>query len=117
MKRILVVDDDRDFLEGVRAILENAGYNFIATADSQTVHQKIRSYRPNLIIHDVFLNQDNGKTIATEIKKAKDTYDIPILMISGSNSIAQISEAVNAEAYLHKPFSGNQLTSTITHLI
>ena len=117
MPRILIVDDDRDFLEGIRAILENAGYNFIATADSHTVHQKIRSYRPNLIILDVFLNEDDGKTIAQEIKKSKDTNQIPILMISGSSSIADISAAVDAQAYLHKPFSGNQLMSTITHLI
>ncbi len=117
MSRILIVDDDRDFLEGMRTILENAGYSFIATADSKTVQQKIRSYRPHLIILDVFLNDDNGKSIAKEIKKAKDTYRIPILLISGSSSIQKISQESKVDAFLHKPFSGTQLMTAIAHLI
>jgi DNA-binding response OmpR family regulator len=117
MSRILIVDDDRDFLEGIKTILENAGYGFIATADSKTVQQKIRTYRPQLIILDVFLNDDNGKNIAQEVRKAKDTYRIPILLISGSSSIQKISEETKVDAYLHKPFSGTQLMTTIAHLI
>jgi DNA-binding response OmpR family regulator len=116
--KILVVDDDPEFLDGVRLVLEEAGYGFIATADSKSVQQKIRSYRPNLIILDVFLSpEDNGKNIAKELKVAQDTHQIPILMISGSDQVAQMSQEARVENYLHKPFSSQQLVQTISRMI
>lgn len=117
MNKILIIDDDHDFLEGVRLVLENAGYSFVATADSRNAQQKIRFYRPNLIILDIFLNQDNGKNIAQELKDARDTKGIPILMVSGNSNVSSISQEARVEAYLQKPFSSNQLMSAISHLI
>ncbi|HEX8923925.1 MAG TPA: response regulator [Patescibacteria group bacterium] len=117
MSKILILDDDRDFLEGVRVVLEDAGYSYIATADNRTIQQKIRSYHPDLVILDIFLNEDNGKNIAKELKFAKDTKKIPILMVSGSSRIEDYSSQAKAEAYLQKPFSGNDLVKAITQLI
>jgi len=117
MNKILIIDDDHDFLEGVRSVLEEAGYGFVATADSHNAHQKIRFFRPNLIILDVFLNQDNGKNIALELKDATDTQKIPILLVSGNTDIKNISQAAKVDAYLQKPFSSHQLVSSISQLI
>ena len=117
MNRILIIDDDHDFLEGVRLVLEKAGYGFVATADSHTAHQKIRFYRPDLIILDIFLDDDNGKNIALELKDALDTKGIPILMVSGNSDVSSISREAKVDAYLQKPFSGPQLMSAISHLI
>jgi DNA-binding response OmpR family regulator len=117
MAKILIVDDDREFLEKVALILEREGHSYIATADSDTVEKKVRSYRPNLVILDLFLKNENGENIALDLKKTFDTKAIPIIMISCSNQIKKVSQKVLAEAFLHKPFSTRQLMDSISSLV
>lgn len=117
MAKILIVDDDREFLENMTNILEDAGYSYIATADSGSVSKKIRSYRPHLIILDIYLNQDNGVDIAKDLKETYDTQSIPLVLISCSNKVKEMSEKVYAEGYLRKPFSQKELTQIVSNLV
>src|SRR5690242_13185803 len=98
--KILILDDDRDFLEGVKTILEDAGYSYIATADSKTIQQKVRSYHPHLLILDIFLEEYNGDKIAKLLKNAKDTQNLPILLISSSTDLPKIARSVGLPDYL-----------------
>jgi len=116
LKKILILDDDRDLLEGIKGVLEDAGYSYIATDDSGTVQQKIRSYHPNIIILDVFLNEFRGENIAKKLKTSIDTKLIPIILISGSDRIKKLHQESKAETYLRKPFSGNELLEKIDSL-
>lgn len=117
MAKILIVDDDREFLKNMTTILEEEGHSYIATADSKTVEKKVRSYRPNLIILDVFLKDDNGKNIAFDLKKTFDTKSIPILLVSCSDQVAKISRQAYAEGYLQKPFSYQDFTEIVSSLV
>ncbi len=116
--KVLILDDDSDFLEGMSSILEDAGCNYIATSDSNTIQQKIRSYQPNLIILDVFLKDDeNGINIAQLLKDAKDTHQIPILMVSGYDHAKEYTKGLTVDAYMSKPFSSQELVQRIYQLI
>lgn len=117
LSKILILDDDRDFLEGIKSVLEDAGFSYIATDDSKTIQQKIRTYHPNLIILDVFLNEFRGENIAKKLKSSADTKQIPIILISGSDRIQELSQNSKAETYLQKPFSGQDLLGKINTLI
>ena len=117
LPKILILDDDRDFLEGIRSILEDAGFSYIATDDSRTIQQKIRTYHPSLIILDVFLNEFRGENIAKKLKTSPDTKSIPIIIISGSDRLKELFKGSKAEAYLQKPFSGQELIAKIHSLI
>lgn len=117
MQKILILDDDRDFLEGIRNILEDAGYAYIATDDSRTVQQKVRTYRPSVVILDVFLNEFRGENIAKQLKNSPDTSAIPIILVSGSDRIRDFFEQSGAETFLQKPFSGRELITTISDLV
>ncbi len=117
MAKILIVDDDREFLESMTTILEDEGHSYIATADSKTVEKKVRSYRPNLVILDLFLKDDNGKNIAADLKKTFDTKSIPILLVSCSDKVEKISRQIFVEGYLHKPFSSRELTNLVSSLV
>ncbi|MGI5841138.1 MAG: response regulator [Patescibacteria group bacterium] len=118
--KVLILDDDSDFLEGMSSVLEDAGCDYIATSDSNTIQQKIRSYQPNLIILDVFLkDNENGINIAQLLKDAKDTNGIPILMVSGHDQAKEYVRSIgtNGYSYLSKPFSSNELVKKIYQLI
>jgi DNA-binding response OmpR family regulator len=116
--KVLILDDDSDFLEGMSTILESAGCNYIATSDCNTIQQKIRSYRPNLIILDIFLqDNENGVNIAQLLKNAKDTNDIPILMVSGNDQAKEYARTLSFDSYMSKPFSSKDLVQRIYQLI
>lgn len=115
--KVLVLDDDSDFLEGIKAILESANCRYIATSDSSTIQQKVRSFRPNLLLLDIYLNGQNGQEIAKVIKQTRDTTNLPIILISQSREIESISRQVNADGFLHKPFDGRQLIDTIFNFV
>jgi len=117
LSKILILDDDRDILDGIKSVLDGAGYSYIATNDSRTVQQKVRTYRPDLIILDVFLNEFRGEKIAKKLKTSADTSPIPILLISGSDRIKELYQKSKAETYLQKPFAGRQLLEKISTLI
>lgn len=117
MSKILLVDDDRDFLEAIKSILDEAGLGYIATASSDQVHQKARIYRPNLIILDIFLEHQNGLNLARELRRHHDTRFIPILLVSGSQDVEKLSQSINAQGFLQKPFTSQELVDSINRLI
>jgi DNA-binding response OmpR family regulator len=117
MAKVLIVDDDKDFLESITLILQDAGYSYIATADSKTVEKKVRSYRPNVVLLDVFLEDDNGKNIAQELKNTFDTRAVPIVLVSGNqNNVDSLIKTGCIEAYLKKPFSSQELKNILANL-
>lgn len=53
--KILTVDDDRDFVEALRIVLESGGYEVVAAHDAETGLEKLRSERPDLVLLDVMM--------------------------------------------------------------
>jgi len=56
MAKILVVDDDPDFVEATRIVLESTGYKVVAAADGDEGMEQVRSEQPDLIILDVIMS-------------------------------------------------------------
>ena len=112
-ERILVVDDSAQTLELIRRNLESAGYQ-VFTAKS--VAEAIRSFEANpvdLVITDLKMPEVSGMDL---IKHIRDNYtDTEVMMITGYPSVESAVEAVKtgAEEYLTKPFTDEELFSTV----
>ena len=87
MKKIYVVDDDRDIVESIRTVLEAHGYAVAAQHDEKDVAANIAAQKADAVILDVMFpeNPDAGFEIAREIRGDKRTAQIPILMLSAIN--------------------------------
>lgn len=82
-KRILIIDDDVDFVDLNKAVLENNGFEVETAFSAREGMDKVQFDAPNLILLDLMLEKhDTGFSFAKSIKADPRYKDIPILMIS-----------------------------------
>jgi len=113
MARILVIDDDKPMLEIVKSILENEGYVVETISNWTIVFDKIRQYKPDLIILDIFIAGSDGRVICKELKKSKTTTNIPVILFSATNRLEAYTKDSNAQGYLKKPFETMELLDIV----
>ena len=113
MARILVIDDDKPILEVVKTILDNEGYVVEIISDWTVVFEKIRAYKPDLIILDIFISGSDGRVICKELKKSKTTINIPVILFSATNRLEAYTKDSNAQGYLKKPFETAELLDIV----
>ena len=77
---ILVVDDNPDKLELIKAALDLAGYNVTTATDGDEALAAIESYQPDLVITDVMMPRMNGYELAQRIRANPVTKFIPVIM-------------------------------------
>ncbi len=83
MKRVLIVDDDPDFVEVTRAVLERAGYEVTSAADGDEGMRRVRETHPDLIILDVIMKTVlDGLDMSRRMADSADLHDTPILMVT-----------------------------------
>lgn len=83
MKRILVVDDDRDVFESMKIVLEAEGYDVDWATNGTEALSKARASRPDLMILDVMMNTDDeGFQVTYQMKRDDKLSCIPIVMVT-----------------------------------
>ena len=114
MKKILVVDDNREILSVMNMILEMEGYQVKLCDDGNQIPQVVFEFDPNLILLDIMLDGIDGRELCKGLKSSKETKHIPIIMISASHSLIASSEHdCQAEDFIAKPFEITELVSKV----
>ncbi|MEP6583264.1 MAG: response regulator [Ginsengibacter sp.] len=113
MTKILVVDDDKPILDVVKRMLADAGYDVEIISAWPEVFGKIKSYKPDLIILDIFISGSDGRVICKELKKSKTTVNIPVVLFSATNRLESYTKDSNAQGYLKKPFEATDLLNIV----
>ena len=114
-KSILVIDDIADNLFLVQLVLADRGYEVITALDGKAALTKIRSIRsinkkPNLIISDITMPNMNGYEVIYCLRHHQDLHHIPVLLMTGDNSIScKVASRVGAAGLLYKPLDLEQL--------
>lgn len=106
-KNILVVDDDKEFLEELKEMLQSSGYEVTALSESVAVMQTVRKSKPDLILLDLRMLSMSGFEVANELKRYPDTATIPILAMTGFYTMKEHSWLMNfcgIKKCLKKPF-------------
>jgi len=87
MKKIYIIDDDRDIVESMSMVLKANGYEVSAQFNDENVIENVLKYDPDLIILDVMFPENNsvGFEIARDIKRNNKLTSIPIIMLSAVN--------------------------------
>ena len=116
---ILVVDDEEDTRELLRALLESEGYAVTTAADGEAALARVQETRPDLILLDIMMPEMNGYQVCERLKADPNTRDIPIIFIS---ALEQTDDKVRAFAaggvdYVTKPFQMKEVLARVaTHL-
>lgn len=118
--KILLVDDDEDFVEATKAILETRHYEVIIAHNGDEGLRKAREEKPDLILLDVIMPIKNGFSAAEQLKKDPELAKIPTLMltafaIKGAQSSIPVSRgfALETEDYIDKPVSPEELLARV----
>jgi len=83
MKKILIVDDDRDVFESMKIVLEAEGYGVDWATNGAEALAKARAMRPDLMILDVMMNTDDeGFQVTYSMKQDSQLSCIPIVMVT-----------------------------------
>jgi CheY-like chemotaxis protein len=82
-KRIIVIDDDQDFLEYARIVLESASYEVLTATDATEGLELIRGSAPDLIITDVMMSYTlEGASVTRQIRADPELRRLPVIVIS-----------------------------------
>ncbi len=113
---ILVVDDDTDFREGLRAALEMKGYQVEEAANGKDALEQIQKKPPLLVLLDLQMPVMNGRELLQKLRAEADTKDVPVVIISGFGFEWE-AELMGAQGYVGKPFEPEELERTIAALL
>jgi CheY-like chemotaxis protein len=114
-RKIVVAEDDAALLKTIGAVLTSAGYEVSEAANGREAVDKTRSELPDLVLMAWILQVVNGKDASIELKRDPRTRHIPILMLTGSISVEDRVEALDAgvQDFVMKPFDWRELLARI----
>ena len=105
-KNILIIDDEIDIANNIKAILDDENYNCMTAHNSSLALKHLSNNDFNLIILDVWL--DNSELDGLGIlEKLRETYSTPVIIISGHGNIDMAVKAIKegANEFIEKPFN------------
>ena len=110
-KTILVVDDDLDLLETLKAILEDFDYNAITCSGGEAALEKLKAVTPHLILLDIMMPKMDGIQTLAQLKNNPKTSSIPVIMLTAKTETETIWKAqkMGAVDYIVKPFKTDDL--------
>ncbi|EFT31068.1 response regulator receiver domain protein [Cutibacterium acnes HL005PA2] len=110
--RILIADDDPQFLRALRITLGARGYEVLLARDGQHALEMAIDHKPDIILLDLGMPRLDGVKV---IEAVRGWSSAPILVISGRSGSAEKVEALDAGAddYVTKPFSMDELLARI----
>ncbi len=83
-KRILIIDDDPDFVEGIKAILDQAQYNVDVAYNPKEGLKKLRTLSFDMLLLDIMMGRGaEGIMVARTMRKDPKLREIPVLIITG----------------------------------
>ena len=122
--KILLVDDDKDFVEATKLVLESKPYEVIVAYDGDEGLAKARKEKPDLIILDIIMPVKDGFSAADQLKKDPELTKIPVIMLTSfSQKVGETSLSVSqgltleTEDYLDKPVAPEQLLKRVEKLL
>ncbi|MEE8402548.1 MAG: response regulator [Candidatus Hydrothermarchaeaceae archaeon] len=111
--KILIVDDDPDFLFVLRHVLTRAGYEVVSAESGREGIEKASDEKPDLVILDIIMPDTDGWEVCRKIKE--DSPDIPISMCSILRNSDEIEKSFNsgAERHITKPLNFEEVLDTV----
>jgi CheY-like chemotaxis protein len=124
-KKILVIDNDPDFVEALVSVLEANGYATLSASDGNTGVMKAKADRPDLILLDVMMRYvSEGLDIAVKLRDESVTGAIPVVLITGirkadflAASFRPGEEWPNLKGTMEKPIKPEELIKMVKGII
>jgi len=119
MKKILLVDDQPNFIRMLSIKLKKLGFEVLSADNGQKGVDEALKEKPDLIVMDIMMPVMDGFTAVAQIKDNEETKDIPVIFLSakGQESDQQKAKELGAADFIAKPFSPKELIAKIESLV
>jgi CheY-like chemotaxis protein len=124
-RKVLIVDDDPEFVEATTALLDAQGYEVISAPNGKVGIAKTKEERPDIILLDIMMTRDTeGFEVARELNKDPQLKNIPVIIVSGIKKEMDLPFGFESDdawlpvkGVLEKPVKPNLLLKTVAQYI
>lgn len=126
-KKVLIVDDEPDILEGIQFHLEQEGHEVFTAINGWEALGAVRAIEPDLVVMDVMMPKENGYRVSKMIKEdlaaAKIARKLPIILLTARRLDADperegmFDHFSQADMILYKPFNLDELAVKVRGLL
>jgi two-component system alkaline phosphatase synthesis response regulator PhoP len=120
MKKVLVVDDDVDFCEATKLLLDSKGYDVVLAYDGKEGLEKMRAEEPDLVILDVMMPEMNGYDVCVVIKADPALKKTPVILLTAVDQdlfkttyTQAMGLMTEADDYMAKPVEPQDLVKRV----
>lgn len=113
--KILVVDDESEITEIIKAFLDNAGYKVTVENNPEKAVKTALGLKPDLILLDIMMPGIDGYSICNRIKEEPTMGNIPVIFLTGKDSKEDQGRSfqVGGDMFIKKPFSCERLLEIV----
>ena len=115
MARILIIDDDVDLLFLGSSLLRQRGFEVFSLSKADHVFDVVASFRPDLILLDVKLGDQDGRDICLKLKREAETNFIKVILYSAFPETSVEYSKYGADDFVMKPYELNHLVEKIRY--
>jgi CheY-like chemotaxis protein len=121
--KILVVDDDPDFVEIMRTVLVSADYEVVSASSSAEALKQIKAERPDLMLLDIMMTTvTDGLSLSEQLRQDPALRYLPIVMVTSiaetpHAGVVSMDEAIHMEAWISKPVDPRHLLETVRKVL
>lgn len=116
--RILIVDDEHDFIELLQYKLAGHGYELIVASDGVHALSQARQMKPNLILLDILLPDLDGLSVCEILRRQPSTRKIPVIFMSAlTGDVTKRTASMHAEDFFTKPLDLPRLEKRIGEIL
>lgn len=121
--KILVVDDDPDFVEYMRTVLESSDYRVVSAGNSEQGMLALGREKPDLVVLDVIMSSVlDGLSMSQRMAEDPDLKHVPVVMVTSIANTDYLAlfptdESIHIDAFLTKPIAPAELLRQVDRLV
>jgi len=114
-QKILVIDDEPEITDIVKAFLTNAGYQVTVENSPVNAIEKAKKFKPDLVLLDIMMPFMDGYEVCAALKKDPRTTGIPVLFLTGKDATDDGGKVFESggDLFVKKPFSCERLLQMV----
>ena len=115
MEKILIIEDDKAYVENIRILLEEEGFNVASAVNGFDGIELAKNEIPDLIICDIMLPDVDGYSVIKELRRREKTKLIPFIFLTAKAAMSDLRSGMSlgADDYLTKPFRSDDLLTAV----
>ena len=119
MEKILIIDDNKDFLDMMESFLTGEGYEVKTLTDPTRTEEYMNEFNPVLMIIDIFMPERSGFNIVEDFSEKGIYQDIPKIFLTGLDDEIEkmTAKGIGVSEYITKPVMPSELSKVIGNML